>query len=138
MDSIKKLDYISIIQYKTLEMIEIANKQKSLFFEIFKILDTEEFQDWRIAIVVEKNVYLKGANETNIYVYPYGKLIDMHQYIIVLKDKNSNENFKLTKRIIKILDEFKVSFEEVNKYLLDESFFELLIVDKVLETNNLF
>ncbi|MBM7710269.1 hypothetical protein [Enterococcus lemanii] len=138
MDSIKKLDYISIIQYKTLEMIEIANKQKSLFFEIFKILDTEEFQDWRIAIVVEKNVYLKSANETNIYVYPYGKLIDMHQYIIVLKDKNSNENFKLTKRIIKILDEFKVSFEEVNKYLLDESFFELLIVDKVLETNNLF
>ena len=71
-------------------------------------------------------------------MYPYGKLIDMHQYIIVLKDKNSNENFKLTKRIIKILDEFKVSFEEVNKYLLDESFFELLIVDKVLETNNLF
>ena len=138
MDSIKKLDYISIIQYKTLEMIEIANNQKSLFFEIFKILDTEEFQDWRIAIVVEKNVYLKSANETNIYVYPYGKLIDMHQYIIVLKDKNSNENFKLTKRIIKILDEFKVSFEEVNKYLLDESFFELLIVDKVLETNNLF
>ncbi len=83
MDSIKKLDYISIIQYKTLEMIEIANKQKSLFFEIFKILDTEEFQDWRIAIVVEKNVYLKSANETNIYVYPYGKLIDMHQYIIL-------------------------------------------------------
>ena len=42
------------------------------------------------------------------------------------------------KKQIKILDEFKVSFEEVNKYLLDESFFELLIVDKVLETNNLF
>lgn len=138
MDSIKKLGCVAVIQYKTLEMIEVANKKKSLFFEIFKVLDTEEFQDWGIAIVVEKNIYLKNANETNIYVYPSGKLIDVHQYIIVLKDVSNTKNFRLINRIIKILNEFKVGFKEVNKHLLDESFFELVFVDKVIETKNLF
>lgn len=47
-------NFISVIPYKILEMIEIANKQKLLFFEIFKSLDTDDYQGWRIAIVVEK------------------------------------------------------------------------------------
>lgn len=138
MDRIKNLDYISVIQYKTLEMLEIANKQKSLFFEIFKVLDTDNFQGWRIAIVVEENLYLKRAKETNIYVYPYEKLIDVHQYIIILKDKRSNKNSKLIKRIIKILDEFRICFDEVNENLLDELLFDLFFVDRIIKINNLF
>lgn len=138
MGRIDRLDFISVIPYKTLEMIEIANKQRSLFFEIFKSLDTDDFQGWRIGIVVEKNLYLKSENETNIYVYPYENPLEINQYIILLKNQKNDENFKLIRKIINILDEFRISFQEINSHLMNDFFLEILYIDCVIETKNLF
>lgn len=140
---IETSNFVAKIPYKTLEMIQQANREENIFFAMFKLLDTIKSDlkkdNYRVVFLIDGEIYYKDITENAILVYNSEQAEDVDEsnhYIFVLKKYSENRNLKISAKIKRKLMQYNCRVDEL---AVGDSKIELFgkafIIEVVLVTN---
>lgn len=140
---IETSNFVTKIPYKTLEMIQQANREEIIFFAMFKLLDTIKSDlkkdNYRVIFLIEGEIYYKDIMEDTILVYNSEQVEDLDEsnhYIFVLKKYSENSNLKISARIKRKLIQYNCRVDELAvRDSKIELFGKAFIIEGVLVTN---
>lgn len=139
---IETSNFVTEIPYKTLEMIQQANGEQIVFFEVFKLLDKIKSElkknNYRVIFLIEGEIFYKDVVEGNVLVYNNEQVEDFDaskHYIFILKNYIENRNLKILARIKRKLKKHNCGFDEITvRNSKIDLFGERFIIDAVLVT----
>ncbi|WP_348921505.1 hypothetical protein [Enterococcus rotai] len=140
---IETSNVVAKIPYKTLEMIQQANREEIIFFAMFKLLDKIKSElkkdDYRVVFLIDGEIYYKDITEDTILIYNSEQveaLDESNHYIFVLKKYSENRNLKISARIKRKLLQYNCKVDELaGRDSKIELFGKAFIIEVVLVTN---
>lgn len=137
----READKLPLIPFKTLLMIQEANGEQLILFELFNYLKSIEqvcynFETFnlRLIVVVGQFAYIKKIDAEQLYIVKLPINNEKH-YILLLKNDSIPKKDNVSEKVIELLDKQQMIYEEqvISTDLAIENTY--WFVEKMLEVN---
>ncbi|MEI5990245.1 hypothetical protein A5881_001738 [Enterococcus termitis] len=138
-------DQLPTVPFKTLDMIQEANKERLVFLELFNFLEEVKMSssyigemDLRLIVVIKGIAYIKKNTEDSLHII---RIRNNHQlkknahYIILLRNIEEEQEDDLAEKILLLLNQKAINYEiqdsKNSLYLLNRTW----KLEQILKTN---
>ncbi|WP_207695987.1 hypothetical protein DOK67_0001153 [Enterococcus sp. DIV0212c] len=138
-------DQLPAVPFKTLDMIQEANKEKLVFLELFNFLEEVKMpssyigeMDLRLIVVIKGMAYIKKTTEDSLHIIRIRsnkQLKKNAHYIILLRNVEEEQEDDLAEKILLLLNRKTINYEiqdsKNSLYLLNRTW----KLEQILKTN---